>query len=232
MDHKRNLVKIYTVMICLSMLIVLSEYSEGFSSSDAKSIPSSNADQIAITPEKLVQIGKIVVFGTEKPKFDERETPNGKGQCVLCHTMEPKQRPSDRSPSLLKLESLSRNRVQEERYKMFMDHYSNGEKNTGITPHAKTWGEYLIESLYCPNCYVIKGHGIKGTNDMESPMPIINGRFIELTDFEMVAVVAYLQAKDTPGDYSKVTAKADWEKYFGKRLIIKPEDLAPTAHLP
>lgn len=61
---------------------------------------------------------------------------------------------------------------------------------------------------------------------MESPMPIINKPPIMLTDFEIVAVVAFLQAKDTPGDFSKVTAKRDWEHYFGKKLTVTKKGVA------
>ena len=57
-------------------------------------------------------------------------------------------------------------------------------------------------------------------------MPIINKAPILLTDMEIVAVVTFLQSKDTPGDFSKVNAKDSWEKYFGKSLKA---DAAPPA---
>ncbi|MDC4227860.1 MAG: hypothetical protein MPW15_27435 [Candidatus Manganitrophus sp.] len=36
----------------------------------------------------------------------------------------------------------------------------------------------------------------------------------------MAAVVAYLQAVEAQGDLSKVTAKEDWESYFGRPLTL------------
>ncbi|HET6371401.1 MAG TPA: hypothetical protein VFG95_09400, partial [Nitrospiria bacterium] len=57
----------------------------------------------------------------------------------------------------------------------------------------------------------------------QSPMPIINKPPIQLTDIEIVSVVSFLQSKDTPGDFSKVTAKASWEDYWGKTLTAAPE---------
>ena len=108
---------------------------------------------------------------------------------------------------------------------MFAEKFSEaGEPSAKIRPHAKTGGEYLIESLYCPSCYVVEGFGKEGSNDEESKMPIINKMPMALSDYQMVAVAAYLQAKDKPGDYSKVTAKEDWERYFKKELPPPPEE--------
>lgn len=116
---------------------------------------------------------------------------------------------------------------------MYVERYSTeGDPETGTKPHAKTGGEYLIESLYCPRCYVVKDHGIKGTNDLESTMPVITRPPVNLTDFEIVAVVAYVQSKDTPGDYSKVTAIDDWESYFGKKFTFTPEEASVDRYLP
>ncbi|HZR45915.1 MAG TPA: hypothetical protein VFA47_04385, partial [Candidatus Manganitrophaceae bacterium] len=64
---------------------------------------------------------------------------------------------------------------------------------------------------------------IEGLDSRISSMPMINKPPIDLTDFEIVAVVSYLQIADTPGDYSNITAKEDWEHYFKTKLIV-PED--------
>ncbi len=173
-------------------------------------------DLSSITPEKLAVMGKKIVFGTENPTFGGGGVPIGKGQCPLCHMFFQEQK-ADRCPVLIGEEERSGNRVKEERYKAFASRLANGEPNSGVKPHATAGGEYLIESEYCPNCYVVEGFGIKGTNDQESPMPIINKPPIQLTDTEIVAVVSFLQTKDT-GDFNKWTAKDSWEKYFGKPL--------------
>lgn len=198
------------------------------------------ADAVAIdldaaTPEKLAEMGKMIIFGTNDPEgvMAGGGNPAGKGQCPLCHQFFLDQK-ADRCPNLIALPSSpditlrvteevrSHNRFKEERYKSFQTRLVSGEANSGIKPHANTGGEYLIESEYCPNCYVVEGFALKGTNDMESPMPIINKPPIELVDTEIVSVVSFLQSKDTPGNFSKVTAKASWESYFGKKLEAVP----------
>jgi cytochrome c2 len=185
-------------------------------------------DLSAATPEKLAEMGAQIVFGTGDPlaALARGEGPIGKGQCPLCHMFFQEQK-ADRCPNLIGEAARSENRIKEERYKTFSARLAaSGEANTGIKPHAAKGGEYLIESEYCPNCYVVEGFGIKGTNDSESPMPIINKAPILLTDTEIVAVVSYLQSKDNAGDFSKVTAKESFESYFGKALKA---DAAPAA---
>ena len=190
-------------------------------------------DISATTPEQLAEMGKKIIFGTDNPEavLTGGGNPAGKGQCPLCHQFFLDQK-ADRCPNLLALpnapdeqlrvpeEVRSHNRFKEERYKSFAARLSGGEPNSGIKPHANSGGEYLIESEYCPNCYVVEGFAVKGTNDSESPMPIINKPPIGLTDVEIVSVVSFLQSKDTPGDFSKVTAKESWESYFGKKLDV------------
>jgi|SRR5579884_448775 len=169
-----------------------------------------------IKPEQLAEMGKTIVFGTPNPSFGSGAVPIGKGQCPLCHMFFQEQK-ADRCPVLIGEEQRSHNRYKEDRYKAFAARLANGEPNSGIKPHASAPGEYLVESEYCPNCYVVEGFGIKGTNDQESPMPIINKPPIQLSDTEIVAVVSFLQTKDD-GDFSKWTAKDSWEKYWGKPL--------------
>jgi hypothetical protein len=198
------------------------------------------ADAVAIdldaaTPEKLAEMGKMIIFGTNDPEgmLAGGGNPAGKGQCPLCHQFFLDQK-ADRCPNLVALPSApderlrvpeevrSHNRFKEERYKAFQARLANGEPNSGVKPHANAGGEYLIESEYCPNCYVVEGFAVKGTNDSESPMPIINKPPIQLADTEIVSVVSFLQSKDTPGDFSRVTAKESWESYFGKKLEAVP----------
>lgn len=173
----------------------------------------------SVTPEMLADMGKRIVFGTDNPSFGSGDIPIGKGQCPLCHMFFQEQK-ADRCPVLIGEQGRSEERVKEERYKEFVSRLSGGEPSSGIKPHATNGGEYLIESEYCPNCYVVEGFGIKGTNDQESPMPIVNKPPIELTDTEIVAVVTFLQVKDG-GDFTKATAKADWESYFGRPLAAE-----------
>lgn len=225
-------------LIMLFTLIFFSSCSDRTSSSSinapAEAPPVSakpkDPDPNEIPKEKLALIGKILVFGTENPTFGKNGVWSGKAKCPLCHMFLPEQR-ADRAPVLVGMEVRSHGRVKEERYKKFMDRLSNGEPNSGFKPHAQTGGEYILESEYCPNCYIPEGFGIAGTKDRESAMPIMNKPPISLTDFELVAIAAYIQSKDTPGDYSKVTAVQDWEHYFGEKIPMKPEDIYLVAHL-
>jgi hypothetical protein len=70
-------------------------------------------------------------------------------------------------------------------------------------PEELTGEDYLRESLMCPTCYVVKGFGKDG--DTKSPMPVIVKPPISLSRVEVNAVVAYLQSKDTPGEFASVT---------------------------
>ncbi|MFQ5543030.1 MAG: hypothetical protein ACE5FY_01610 [Nitrospiria bacterium] len=176
--------------------------------------------------ETLVEEGEFVIFGTNRPeleislagKFDRM--PIGKGKCAFCHLFVEGHN-QDRCPDLRGLEARSHARPQEARYKMFSTKYAESpEADSGLKTKAETGGEYILESIYCPNCYVVEGFGIPGSDDLRSEMPVMNHMPYQLSDYEMIAVASYLQAKDTPGDFSKVTAKEDWQNYFRKELPL------------
>lgn len=178
-----------------------------------------NADPFS--PERLVEVGERVLFRGNDAKLDpDQGLSVGRGQCPACHVILPEQ-PPNRFPSLIGIVARAGERVREDRYRMFVQkHGESGEPKSGIRPHAKTAGEYMIESIYCPSCYVVEGLGLQDSNDMASMMPIIPRPDTGLSDYEMVAIVAYLQANEAQGDLSKVTAKKDWENYFGKKLTL------------
>ncbi len=199
-------------------------------------------DVSAVTPEMLQEMGEKIIYGSHDPLgvLARGEGPIGKGQCPLCHRFFMEQK-ADRCPNMIALktepqkllqvseEARSHERVKEPRYEEAKKRLADGEKDSGIVPHAETGGQYLIESEYCPNCFVVEGFGLKGTNDTVSPMPIINKPPIQLVDTEIVAVVSYLQMRDDP---SKYTAKEDWEAYFGEELGANEEDAAPAEEKP
>lgn len=198
-------------------------------------------DVSSVTPEMLQEMGEMIIYGSHDPlgMLQRGEGPIGKGQCPLCHRFFMEQK-ADRCPNLIALpnpetgdellkvteEARSHDRVKG-RYEEFKERLADGEENSGIIPHAQSGGEYLIESEYCPNCFVVTGFGLKGTNDTVSPMPIINKPPIELVDTEIVAVVTYLQTRD--GDMSKATAIEDWESYFGEELGASEEPVKEEA---
>ena len=202
-------------------------------------------DVSAVTPEMLVELGGQIIYGTDDPlgMLSRGEGPIGKGQCPLCHQFF-KEQTADRCPALIAMPNAPANdplmklteaersheRVKEVRYEEAKKRMADGEKDSGIVPHATTGGEYLLESEYCPNCFVVTGFGLKGTNDTVSPMPIINKPPIQLVDTEIVAVVTYLQARD--GNFEAATAVEDFENYFGKPLGEGEGEAAPAEEKP
>jgi mono/diheme cytochrome c family protein len=50
--------------------------------------------------------------------------------------------------------------------------------------------------MLSPGVYVVKGYGKKGSDDTESPMPIVDKAPILLSNIEIDAVIAFMQAKD------------------------------------
>ena len=100
----------------------------------------------------------------------------GKGTCTLCHNN------LGRAPDLLALNvaRTAREQLEDSRYQ-------------GAASDVE---DYLRESMIEPGAYVVKGFGKKGTNDAESPMPAVDRAPIQLTDVEIDAVIAFMQAKD------------------------------------
>lgn len=99
---------------------------------------------------------------------------NGKGTCTLCHNPI-----GGRAPLLDQAGKIAEERLKDPRYK----------------GKAKNGGEYLQESMVEPSAFVVAGFGVTGTNDTVSPMPVVTAGAIGLKDFEVGAVIAYLQNK-------------------------------------
>ena len=112
---------------------------------------------------------------------------NGKGTCNLCHNA------LGRAPDLMGL-----NAVQTAAERLSNPRYQGGAKD----PES-----YLRESMVNPDIYVVKGFGRKGTRDAESPMPAADKAPIELSQTEIDAIIAFLQAKD--GNTITVTLPVD-----------------------
>jgi cytochrome c2 len=89
----------------------------------------------------------------------------GKGTCALCHEIGQK---GERCPDLAGVGARAETRLKEERYK--------GKATSGA--------EYLVESVMEPTAYVVEGY--------QPSMPPV-GR--QLSDLELVAVVAFLQSQ-------------------------------------
>ena len=94
---------------------------------------------------------------------------SGKGTCTLCHN------DLGRAPDLLQMDLAA----------AFAERSSDAG-NASVE-------EYLYDSMLEPSAYVVAGFGKKGTNDAESPMPVVNAPPIELDDVQINAIIAFLQ---------------------------------------
>jgi hypothetical protein len=167
-----------------------------------------------LTMEEYVEMGRVIVFGAKQVAGQKSI---GKGQCPLCHTFDPGDN-IGRCPNLFGVQARSEKKKDEERYQTHPVKIGETEPATGIvkgTPDQipeeyRRAGspdfigeDYLRESLMCPTCYVVKGYGNDG--DTKSPMPVISKPPISLSPVEVNAVIAWLQSKETPGEFANVT---------------------------
>ncbi len=100
----------------------------------------------------------------------------GKGTCTLCHN------DLGRAPNLLALNVVNTS------LKRIGDPFYQGD--------AMDAAGYLRESMLDPDVFVVRGFGKKGSDDTESPMSAIDKPPIQLSDVEISAIIAFLQAKD------------------------------------
>ena len=168
-----------------------------------------------LTMEEFAEMGRVIIFGAKQVAGQKSI---GKGQCPLCHTFDPGDN-MGRCPNLFGVEERSHKRVKEDRYATSPMAIGELEPASGIVkgvpndipeeyrrehgPDELTGEDYLRESLMCPTCYVVTGFGKDG--DTKSPMPVIVKPPISLSRVEVNAVVAYLQSKETPGEFASVT---------------------------
>ena len=168
-----------------------------------------------VTMEEFAEMGRIIVFGAKQVAGQKSI---GKGQCPLCHTFDPGDN-SGRCPNLFGVENRSHDRVKEDRYATSPIAIGETDPASGIVkgkydeipeeyrrqngPDEFTGEDYIRESVMCPTCYVVEKFGADG--DTKSPMPIISKPPISLSRIEVNAVIAYLQSKDTPGEFATVT---------------------------
>ena len=168
-----------------------------------------------VTMSEFAEMGRIIIFGAKQVAGQKSI---GKGQCPLCHTFDPGDN-SGRCPNLFGVENRSHDRVKEDRYATSPIAIGETDPASGIVkgkydeipeeyrrqngPDEFTGEDYIRESVMCPTCYVVEKFGNDG--DTKSPMPIIVKPPISLSRIEVNAVIAYLQSKDTPGEFATVT---------------------------
>ena len=170
-----------------------------------------------ITMEEYAEMGRIIIFGAKQVAGQKAI---GKGQCPLCHTFAAGDN-IGRCPNLFGIDERGATRVKEDKYMNEPVKVGEVEPATGIVKGAPDQipdeyrregaggydsmnsEDYIRESMMCPTCYVVKGFG--GPGDKKSPMPVISKPPVSLSPIEVNAVIAWLQSRETPGDYSRIT---------------------------
>ena len=151
----------------------------------------------------------------------------GKGQCPLCHGFQ-KGFLSERAPNLFDIPARAKTRLEEPNYHM-NDPASRPTvqkeafEGSGTATNAQ---EYIAESHACPNCYVVPGFGVKGSNDTESPMPKIHKPPISLSMGELAAVDTWMYVREGLEAPTYEEMVASYEKFIpeGDRITEAAED--------
>jgi len=198
----------------LSVSILLAGYTNWLPQQRSDPPPKAAAISGDLTMEQYVDMGRVIVFGAKQVAGQKSI---GKGQCPLCHTFDPGDN-IGRCPNLFGVQERAGKKMDEERYLNEPVKVGEADPATGVIKgkpmeidEAYRRGgsedyiaeDYLRESLMCPSCYVVKGYGKDG--DTKSPMPVISKPPISLSPVELNAVIAWLQSKDTPGEFANVT---------------------------
>lgn len=177
-------------------------------------------DFSSMTPQQLADEGEKIIFGG----IGQSKTQGaiGKGQCPLCHGFQ-QGFLSERAPNLWGLPGRLEERMNDPRYHKGKpaDRDTTDKESFAGAGTAQIGQEYIAESHACPNCYVVSGFGVKGTNDKESPMPRIHKPPISLSLPELAAVDTWIyvrEGKEAPSyediikSYEKFIPEADRPK--------------------
>lgn len=167
----------------------------------------------SMSSEQLADEGEKIIFGG----IGQSKTQGaiGKGQCPLCHGFQ-KGFLSERAPNLYGIPETAPERLKEPNY-----HGDNPAARTTEQKEAfegsgaaTTAQEYIAESHACPSCFVVKGFGVKGSNDGTSPMPKIHKPPISLTLGEMAAVDTWMYVREGAEAPSYEEIIASYEKFI------------------
>lgn len=181
-------------------------------------------DFSAMTPQQLADEGEKIIFGGIGQSSVQGAI--GKGQCPLCHGFN-KGFLSERAPNLFGIpERAGKERLEDPRY-----HMGEPAKRDTVEKEAcpgcgtaTTKQEYIAESHACPNCYVVAGFGVKGTNDKESPMPKIHKPPISLSLPELAAVDTWLYVREGQEAPSYEEIVKSYEKFIPEADRPKQQD--------
>lgn len=188
-------------------------------------------DFSSMSAQQLADEGEKIIFGGVGQ--NKVQGAIGKGQCPLCHAFHQGML-GERAPNLIGLpERAGKERLEDPLYSKgdaSKRRYSQKEAFPG-SGTAENAIEYIAESHACPNCYVVAGYGVKGTDDKESPMPSIHKPPISLSIDELAAVDTWLfvrEGRDAPSfeEISKAYEKFIPEGDRPKKQEDKPAGAA------
>jgi len=134
---------------------------------------------------------------------------------------------SERAPNLAGIPSRAAERIKDPRYLKPDSVQTEAFSGSG---RATTAIEYIAESHSCPNCFIVAGFGVKGSNDRESPMPVIYKPPIQLTIDELIAVDTWLFTREGEEAPKVADLRAAYEKFIpvGDRPEPAKEAAAPA----
>ena len=190
--------------------------------------PEVKLDFSSMSSQQLGDEGEKIIFGGIGQSKVQGAI--GKGQCPLCHGFN-EGFLSERAPNLFGIPDRAKKQLEDPRYHKGKP----GDRDTvekeafSGSGTAETGQEYIAESHACPNCYVVAGFGVKGTNDKESPMPKIHKPPISLSLGELAAVDTWMyvrEGKEAP-NYDEII-KA-YEKFIPEADRPKQQEDKPGA---
>jgi cytochrome c2 len=170
-------------------------------------------DFASMSSQSLGDEGEKIIFGGIGQSRTQGAI--GKGQCPLCHGFQ-KGFLSERAPNLFGIPDRASERLKDPNYHMNDAASRNTEQKEAFegSGTATNGQEYMAESHACPSCFVVKGFGVKGSNDTVSPMPRIHKPPISLLLGELAAVDTWMYTREgnDPPSYDEIVAS--YEKFI------------------
>jgi mono/diheme cytochrome c family protein len=190
--------------------------------------PEVKLDFGSMSPQQLADEGEKIIFGGIGQSKVQGAI--GKGQCPLCHGFN-EGFLSERAPNLFGIPDRAKQRLEDPRYHKGKpgDRDTTQKEAFPGAGTAESGQEYISESHACPSCYIVAGFGVKGTNDKESPMPVIHKPPISLTLGELAAVDTWMYVREgkEPPSFEEII-KA-YEKFIPEADRPKPQEEKPAA---
>lgn len=188
---------------------------------DPPPLEEKTADIRQMSVSERADLGEKIIFGAVGASGTQGAI--GKGQCPLCHGFQ-KGFLSERAPNLFGVPTRALERIKDPRYSQ-----ADPSKRDTVQKEAcagcgtaQSAAEYIAESHACPNCYVVAGFGVKGTNDKESPMPAIHKAPIGLSIDELIAVDTWLFAREGGEPPTPDEIEAAYKKFIPESDRPKP----------